>query len=100
MILEISNWSILKKALPEASFTKRVLENILEKHFFEYNFSSLGIIFVSEPYIRDINNQYRGVDSVTDVLSFGLGIKPFMGRCIFAPNILRIISTQIILKRR
>ena len=89
MILEISNWSILKEALSEASFTKRVLENILEKHFFEYNFSSLGIIFVSEQYIRDINNQYRGVDSVTDVLSFGLGTKPFMGEVYICPQYIK-----------
>ena len=33
---------------------------------------SLSIQFVSEKKIRELNKKYRGVDNVTDVLSFGL----------------------------
>ena len=32
--------------------------------------SSFSIIFVSDDEIREINNNYRGIDKVTDVISF------------------------------
>lgn len=95
MKLEISNWSILKKLYPELVLTKAILRELIERHFFEYNFSSLGIIFVSEEYIHRLNKQYRGVDSVTDVLSFNLSLEPLIGEVYLCPEyILRNFSNK------
>jgi len=95
MKVEISNWSLLKKLYPELVFSQPMLEKLIETHFFEYNFSSLGIIFVSEEYIHRLNKQYRGVDSVTDVLSFSLSLEPLMGEVYVCPKyILRNFSNE------
>jgi probable rRNA maturation factor len=33
----------------------------------------LSILFCSDPFIRDLNRRYRGLDATTDVLSFSQG---------------------------
>ncbi|HPQ79237.1 MAG TPA: rRNA maturation RNase YbeY [Candidatus Dojkabacteria bacterium] len=89
MILEISNWDTLKKVFSKAPFSKEEFERVLEKHFFEYNFYSLGIIFVSARYIQALNRQYRGVDSVTDVLSFNIEHEPLVGEVYICPEYIK-----------
>ncbi len=86
MLVEISNWNTLKKLYPKLSFSLSDLEKTLKKHFSEYNISSVGIIFVSEEYIQGLNMQYRGVDTVTDVLSFLLDTKPLVGEVYICPK--------------
>ena len=86
MLVEISNWNTLKKLYPKLSFSSSDLEKILKKHFSEYNISSVGIIFTSKEYIQDLNMQYRGIDSVTDVLSFTLDTKPLVGEVYICPK--------------
>lgn len=86
MKVDISNWTFLKKSFPELTLSQSILESLLKKYFSEYNFSSLGIIFVSEEYIHRLNRQYRGVNSVTDVLSFNLTPKPLVGEVYLCPQ--------------
>ena len=50
---------------------KRLVKKILAR--FKCLNKSLSVQFVSERKIRELNRKYRGVDKVTDVLSFGLG---------------------------
>ena len=54
--------------LPEAS--KTMLENTLSGGFVSDMPLVLELLFVSEEEIRALNRRERGVDSVTDVLSF------------------------------
>ncbi|MBI5222516.1 MAG: rRNA maturation RNase YbeY [Candidatus Magasanikbacteria bacterium] len=56
-------------ALTDAEI-KRLVRKILTR--FKGLNKSLSIQFVSERKIRELNRKYRGVDEVTDVLSFGL----------------------------
>lgn len=95
MKVDISNWTFLKKSFSELTLSQSILESLLKKYFSEYNFSSLGIIFVSEEYIHRLNKQYRGVDSVTDVLSFSLSLEPLVGEVYLCPEyILRNFSNE------
>jgi len=65
-------------ALLIRNFTKKKingkpLEVVMEKVFKEEKFYSkaeVSLVFVGEKRIRDINREYRGVDRVTDVISF------------------------------
>lgn len=47
-------------------FTKRVLV-FLKKSNYE-----VSLVFITKPKIKYINSQYRGVNKITDVISFGL----------------------------
>lgn len=44
---------------------KKIFKHVKDKHFF-------NIIFVNKDKIQEINRQYRGIDKVTDVISFAL----------------------------
>lgn len=49
---------------------KRLVKKILTR--FGNLDKTLSVQFVSEKKIRELNKKYRGIDKVTDVLSFGL----------------------------
>jgi probable rRNA maturation factor len=86
MVVEISNWNILKKLFPSLTFSSSDIGETIKRVFSEYNISSVGIIFTSKGYIQDLNMQYRGIDSVTDVLSFALNTKPLVGEVYICPK--------------
>lgn len=48
---------------------KKLIRNVLKS---EKNDKYFNIIFVTSDRIRQINNDYRGIDKVTDVISFAL----------------------------
>ncbi len=86
MLVEISNWNTLKKLFPSLTFSSSDIGETIKRVFSEYNISSVGIIFTSKGYIQDLNMQYRGIDSVTDVLSFALNTKPLVGEVYICPK--------------
>lgn len=86
MLVEISNWNTLKKLFPSLTFSSSDIGETIKRVFSEYNISSVGIIFTSKEYIQDLNMQYRGIDSVTDVLSFALNTKPLVGEVYICPK--------------
>ena len=86
MLVEISNWNTLKKLFPSLTFSSSDIGETIKRVFSEYNIFSLGIIFTSKGYIQDLNMQYRGIDSVTDVLSFALNTKPLVGEVYICPK--------------
>ena len=86
MLVEISNWNTLKKLFPSLTFSSSDIGETIKRVFSEYNISSVGIIFTSKEYIQDLNMQYRGIDSVTDVLSFTLNTKPLVGEVYICPK--------------
>jgi probable rRNA maturation factor len=86
MVVEISNWNILKKLFPSLTFSSSDIEETIKRVFSEYNISSVGIIFTNKGYIQDLNMQYRGIDSVTDVLSFTLNTEPLVGEVYICPK--------------
>lgn len=86
MVVEISNWNTLKKLFPSLTFSSSDIGETIKRVFSEYNIFSLGIIFTSKGYIQDLNMQYRGIDSVTDVLSFTLNTKPLVGEVYICPK--------------
>ncbi len=51
---------------------RRCCNAVLDLEGFTDN-SEVDIYFVDSERIREVNNQHRGIDSVTDVLSFPLG---------------------------
>ncbi|MCX8028009.1 MAG: rRNA maturation RNase YbeY [Thermodesulfovibrionales bacterium] len=62
---------------------KKILHGIIQTRYFQYLLKKnlpfcdhtkleLSIVFVSEKTIRQINKSFRGVDKVTDVLSFAM----------------------------
>ncbi|GAB4268679.1 rRNA maturation RNase YbeY [Thermincola ferriacetica] len=56
---------------PELGETiERVANAVLEQS--EFPGAEVGIVLVDDDYIHQLNKQYRGVDSPTDVLSFAL----------------------------
>ena len=48
---------------------KKLIRNVLKS---EKNDKYFNVIFVTSDRIRQINNDYRGIDKVTDVISFAL----------------------------
>lgn len=52
------------------SYIKKVIKRTLKK--LNALDSYLSVIFVSEKEIKDINREYRGIDKITDVISFAL----------------------------
>ncbi len=64
----------IQKGSLDKSFVKRVLEKaynyLKEKKDFKKEINQLSVAFVSLSTIQEINACYRGIDKVTDVLSF------------------------------
>lgn len=49
----------------------KIIEITLDEVGFNY-YTQISLSFVTESEIKEINNEYRGINSVTDVLSFPL----------------------------
>lgn len=56
-----------------SSVLKKVIDKTLEIE--KIDCSIFSIIFVDNDKIKEINNEYRGIDKVTDVISFALNDK-------------------------
>ncbi|HVX93183.1 MAG TPA: rRNA maturation RNase YbeY [Candidatus Dojkabacteria bacterium] len=56
-----------------------LLEKVLEDFPAKYVTKNINVVFVSEEYIKDLNNDYRKKESVTDVLSFNMDSETLLG---------------------
>ncbi|KPJ53689.1 hypothetical protein AMJ39_04025 [candidate division TA06 bacterium DG_24] len=56
----------------DSESTKQLVETILRAEGRKDPDLELGIIFVDDPFIIDLNAKYAGVEEVTDVLAFSL----------------------------
>ncbi len=74
MRLEIFNFNILKNAQGFSLLSIQSVEQGYKKIFRGYNLESVNIVFVESEYIQELNKQYRGIDSPTDVLSFNMSL--------------------------
>lgn len=65
---------ITYEGIEEASEYKEIIDRVFEACFKEENLYEysiyVSVIISNEEYIKEINSKYRGIDSVTDVLSF------------------------------
>ncbi len=52
------------------NYIKEAVEKILKKEEIDYEQVEISLSFVSLEEIRELNNEYRGKDRITDVLSF------------------------------
>ena len=62
--------------LPNAKVLERVGDFILKEQHQPRRHMSVGVFFVGEDEIHEINKQYRNVDKATDVISFRLVDNP------------------------
>ena len=58
------------KKIEELDYLKKYIKFVAKKENIEE--AIFNIIFISNEKIQEINNKYRGVDRVTDVISFAL----------------------------
>lgn len=54
--------------------------------FQDTSHGDVNIIFVESEYIKDLNSQYRGINTVTDVLSFNLDTEELLGEIYICPQ--------------
>ncbi|MBU1895363.1 rRNA maturation RNase YbeY [Patescibacteria group bacterium] len=69
--MEINIYSSVKKRFFSEKKTKEIVEFCLKK--LKFDKVEIGIHLVGESRIRSLNRVYRGVDMITDVLSFDTG---------------------------
>ncbi len=56
---------------------------------------SLSIVFCGDKFIRKLNNQYRGMDESTDVLSFESGETEYLGDIIISiPDVWKTVLRE------
>lgn len=79
MKLEVFNW-------PKISIDERKVINSLQAEFSSFDISTINIVFVDEKEIQRLNKEYRDIDDVTDVLSFNLDAKGFLGEIYICPQ--------------
>ncbi len=72
------NYVVDKSRLKEAA--KAAFSKYLAKE------SQIELVFVDEIEIRELNLKYRKIDSITDVLSFKIENKPFIGQIFICYN--------------
>jgi len=72
MKLKIFNWEILKDTEESFSLSIQAVKQGYKEIFKGSKLENINIIFVQPKYIQKLNKQYRGVDLVTDVLSFNM----------------------------
>lgn len=82
MKLEIFNW-------PNISILENNMINSLQKEFSSFNISTINIIFVDEKEMQRLNEEYRNIDDVTDVLSFNLNAEGFLGEIYICPQYIK-----------
>ena len=72
-IINVQNEETLKNPYSE----KRIesIKNFVQEILFHQNLENweVNILFSSDEFIRDLNKNYRNIDSPTDVLSFEQG---------------------------
>ena len=74
MKLNIFNFDILKNTEAESLLSRSAVEQGYKKVFKEYELEDVNIVFVKSEYIQELNKQYRGIDTPTDVLSFNISL--------------------------
>ena len=63
-MIEVSN-------LSNSKFNLSIIEKIYEEFCLRHGFKSdVSLVFVDDARMREINNDYRGINKTTDVLSF------------------------------
>ena len=72
MKLNIFNWEILKGTEVSFSLPIQAVKQGYREIFKGSKLESINVVFVQPKYIQELNKQYRGVDLVTDVLSFNI----------------------------
>jgi len=72
MKLNIFNWKILKDTEESFSLSIQAVKQGYKEIFKESKLENINVVFVQPKYIENLNKQYRGIDLVTDVLSFNL----------------------------
>ena len=83
MKLNIFNWEILKDTEVSFSLPIQAVKQGYREIFKGSKLESINVVFVQPKYIQRLNKQYRGVDLVTDVLSFN--ISPDSGEIYICP---------------
>lgn len=68
--MECLIYNKVKQSVLTDAEIKRLIKNILAR--FKNLDKTLSVQFVGEKKIRELNKGYRGINKVTDVLSFGL----------------------------
>lgn len=86
MIVRIFNWREFIKYSDSVTLSKDSFTDIIQSTFSGYNISELSIIFVDEEYILNLNKEFRGITSVTDVLSFNIDTEPLVGEVYICPK--------------
>ena len=72
MELNIFNWEILKDTEVSFSLPIQAVKEGYREIFKGSKPENINVAFVQPKYIQELNRQYRGVDLVTDVLSFNI----------------------------
>ncbi len=72
MKLNIFNWEILKDTEESFSLSIHVVKQGYKEIFKGSKLENINVVFVQPKYIQKLNKQYRGIDLVTDVLSFNI----------------------------
>ena len=67
---EIMIFNQTSEDIPELDLVKKVLEFGMKKE--KLNNTSFNVIIVNNDFIHDLNKNYRGIDRVTDVITFAL----------------------------
>jgi len=83
MELNIFNWEILKDTEVSFSLPIQAVKEGYREIFKGSKLENINVVFVQPKYIQRLNKQYRGVDLVTDVLSFN--ISPGSGEIYICP---------------
>ena len=83
MKLNIFNWEILKGTEVSFSLPIQAVKQGYREIFKGSKLENINVVFVQPKYIQRLNKQYRGVDLVTDVLSFN--ISPDSGEIYICP---------------
>ena len=72
MKLNIFNWEILKDTEASFSLSIQAVKQGYKEIFKGSKLENINVVFVQSKYIQNLNKQYRGIDLVTDVLSFNI----------------------------
>ena len=72
MKLNIFNWEILKGTEVSFSLPIQAVKQGYREIFKGSKPENINVVFVQPKYIQELNRQYRGVDLVTDVISFNI----------------------------
>jgi probable rRNA maturation factor len=74
MKLNIFNFDVLKNTETDSLLSRNAVEQGYKEIFKGYGLEDVNIVFVELKYIQELNKQYRGIDTPTDVLSFNISL--------------------------